>query len=213
MWIFIGIGFGLIAFLAYGLLGIIQKKIYKKILKWNIGLEIVSILFFFLIYSLVSYVYYKSPIINGGMNFLGFFGYIILRMVLIITPIIVLARRYSDKLIPLSDKPIPIRNELITLKGENKLDILKIKKSELVCISNSQNYVEIFYLQKDELKTKLIRSSITKIEKNFDFLIRVHRSHLINPAHFKDWKNQNTIFLTQIEIPVSKNYRDRILSL
>jgi DNA-binding LytR/AlgR family response regulator len=90
---------------------------------------------------------------------------------------------------------------------------LKIKNSDLVCVSNSQNYVEIFYIENEELKTKLIRSSLKKVDADFDFLTRVHRSHLINPSHFISWKNQNTISLTQIEIPISKNYKENITSL
>ncbi|WP_423976573.1 LytTR family transcriptional regulator DNA-binding domain-containing protein [Kaistella sp.] len=83
----------------------------------------------------------------------------------------------------------------------------------MICVSNSQNYVEIFFLVESQIKTKLIRSTLKKIQKDFDFLIQIHRSHLINPTHFKAWKNQETIFLTQIELPVSKNYKEQLLSL
>ena len=151
-------------------------------------------------------IYYKSPILNGGFGFLEFLQVIILKSALISTPIIILARIYSVKLIPIQD-------ENIIIKGENKLDILKIKKSDLVCISNSQNYIEIFYTEQNQLKTKLIRSTLKKVQKDFVFLVQIHRSHLINPTHFKAWKNQDTIFLTQIELPVSKNYKEQLLSL
>ena len=135
-----------------------------------------------------------------------FLQVIILKSALISTPIIVLARIYSVKLIPIQDENIIIR-------GENKLDILKIRKSDLVCVSNSQNYVEIFYMEESQIKTKLIRSTLKKVQKDFDFLVQIHRSHLINPTHFKAWKNQDTIFLTQIELPVTKNYKEQLLSL
>jgi len=101
----------------------------------------------------------------------------------------------------------------IIIKEENKLDILKIRKQDLICVSNGQNYVEIFFIDESQLKTKLIRSTLKKVQHDFDFLVQVHRSHLINPAHFKAWKNQDTISLTQIELPVSKNYKERLLSL
>ncbi|MEM6803950.1 MAG: LytTR family DNA-binding domain-containing protein, partial [Bacteroidota bacterium] len=80
-------------------------------------------------------------------------------------------------------------------------------------ISNAQNYVEIFYLEANELKTKLIRSSLKKILADADFLIQIHRSHLINPTHFKSWKDSQTIYLGQIELPVSKSYKDKLKSL
>ena len=37
--------------------------------------------------------------------------------------------------------------------------------------------------------------------------------NLINPMHFKSWRNANTIILTQIELPVSRNYKDVLLAL
>uniref|UniRef100_UPI0028A2AC8F LytTR family DNA-binding domain-containing protein n=1 Tax=Empedobacter brevis TaxID=247 RepID=UPI0028A2AC8F len=128
--------------------------------------------------------------------------------------IFLLARRYSVKLIPSKTETATISNDDIIIRGENKLDILKINRNDLVCISNSQNYVEIFYTDEHHhLKTKLIRSTLKKVQEDVDFLIQIHRSHLINPTHFKAWKNQNTILLTQMELPVSKKYKEQLLSL
>ena len=125
---------------------------------------------------------------------------------MILNPVIILARRYLIKLIPVND-------DVLVFKGENRLDILKISKTDLVCISNAQNYVEIFYLENDKLHSKLIRSSLKKVQDDFSFLVQIHRSHLINPKHFKSWRNANTIILTQIELPVSRNYKDVLLAL
>jgi multisubunit Na+/H+ antiporter MnhC subunit len=205
-WLLISLGFSILAFLCYGILAILQKNIYKKISKWNLGLEISGIIFFFLIYLFGIYAFYKSPILKGGYSFTEFFSVIFIKVALILTPVIILARRYLIKLIPMKD-------DLITFTGENKLDILKIKQTDLVCISNAQNYVEIFYLENGKLHSKLIRSSLKKVQDDFAFLVQIHRSHLINPTHFKAWKNQDTIFLTQIELPVSKNYKEQLLSL
>ena len=83
----------------------------------------------------------------------------------------------------------------------------------MVCISNAQNYVEIFYVENGKLASKLIRSSLKKVQEDFSFLVQIHRSHLINPIHFKSWRNQNTIVLTQIELPVSKSYKEVLLAL
>ncbi len=208
LWLKISTGFSLIAFLSYGLLSIIQKGIYQKVLKWNAGLESIIIVLFYLLFLLATYIYYKSPIIGGGYNFFDFLNKIIIKTTLISTPILVLARMFSNKLISVNPDRL-----IITIRGENKLDVLKIKKSDLVCISNSQNYVEIYFIIEGQLKSKLIRSTLKKIQKDLDFLIQVHRSHLINPLHFKGWKNQNTIFLTQTEIQVSKNYKEHLYSL
>lgn len=205
-WIEVGVGFSLIAFFAYAIISWVQKSVYHKISKWTVLLEIFMYILFYAIYTICTYYYYRSPIITGFYNFQEFFIKIIFNIIIIFSPLIFLARRYAIKL-------IPIKEEYIIMKGDNKLDFLKIKKSELICISSSQNYVEIFFLEHDLLKTKLIRSSLKKIQYDFDFLIQVHRSHLINPSHFRSWKDSNTISLTQVELPVSKNYKNRLLAL
>lgn len=206
VWIKVSVGFSLIAFLCYGLISFLQKTIYQKTTKWTTGLEIMILVVFYILYTVGTYVYYKSSIIKGNYDFFKFFKEIILIASLIITPILILVRTYAVKL-------IPAKSDSITIKGDNKLDILKIKQSDLICISNSQNYVEIFYLENGQLRSKLIRSSLKKIQTDFEFLIQIHRSHLINPEHFKSWKDSTTILLTQIELPVSKNYKERVLAL
>ena len=205
-WLLISLGFSLLAFFCYSILAVLQKIIYKKISKWNLGLETISILFFFIIYLLGIYTFYKSPILKGGYNFAAFFSVIFIKVALILAPVIILARRYLIKL-------IPVKDDVLIFIGENKLDILKIKKADLVCISNAQNYVEIFYLENEKLHSKLIRTSLKKVQDDFAFLLQIHRSHLINPMHFKSWRNSNTIILTQIELPVSKNYKEAVLTL
>lgn len=205
-WLLMSIGFSSIAFVCYSILAIVQKLAYEKLGKWNIKFEVVCLLFFYLTYLIGVYGYYKSPVLNGGYNFAAFFLIIFIKVALILTPVIVLARRYLIKL-------IPIKEDVLVIRGENKLDVLKIKKTDLVCISNAQNYVEIFYIENDKLHSKLIRSSLKKVQDDFGFLVQIHRSHLINPSHFRSWRNSNTIVLTQIELPVSKNYKETLLSL
>lgn len=206
VWIKVSTGFSVAGLISYFIASVYQNIAYYKLSKWNNLLEIGVYFIFFSAYTLITYRFYKGNIIRGNYEFLKFFTDIILIIALIVTPILFLARRYAIKL-------IPQKEEFITFKGENKMDFLKIKKNELICVSNSQNYVEIFFLENEYLKTKLIRSSLKNIQYEFDFLIQVHRSHLINPSHFKSWIDASTIQLTQVELPVSKSYKNRILSL
>lgn len=206
LWVLISIGFSLMAFFSYTLLSIIQKRVYLKLSRWNIRLEIASLIFFYLVYLIGIYGYYKSPFLTGGYSFIEFTTIIFLKLALITAPVIILARRYLIKL-------IPVKEDILTIKGDNKLDLLRITQSDLICVSNAQNYIEIFHIENGQLKSKLIRYSLKKMQVDFDFLVQIHRSHLINPSHFKSWKNSNTIYLTQIELPVSKNYKEQLLSL
>jgi len=206
VWVRVSTGFSVAVFISYFAASLYQNIIHSELDKWNKLLESSVYVIFYSAYTMITYTFYKSDIVKGIYDFLKFFTDIILIITLIVTPILFLARRYAIKL-------IPQKEEYITFKGENKMDFLKIKKNELICVSNSQNYVEIFFLEEGHLKTKLIRSSLKKVQYEFDFLIQVHRSHLINPSHFKSWKDSNTIQLTQVELPVSKSYKNRLLSL
>ncbi|MCT4624318.1 MAG: LytTR family transcriptional regulator [Schleiferiaceae bacterium] len=205
-WVVASIGFNVISFLAYTVVAVVQNKLYQKIHKWSIGYELGALVFYHILYTLGTYVFYKSPPINGGLNFLDFNTTITLRLALVVLPIVAIARRYLIKL-------LPIKEDILTIKGDNKLDILKIRKSELICVSNAQNYVEIFYTQNNKLHSKLIRTSLKSLKEDFEFLLQIHRSHLINPIHFKSWKDQNTILLTEMELPVSKTYKKDLLVL
>ena len=205
-WIYVSVGYSLIAFFTYVIVSYYQKYLYEKLTNWSFPLEISVYVLFYGLYILITYIYYKSAIIDGIYDFTRYFTEIIINVILILTPLLFFVRRYAQKL-------IHVKEDDITITGDNKLDILKIKQSELICISNSQNYVEIFYLDNTELKSKLLRNSLKKIQTDFEFLIQIHRSHLINPSHFKSWKDSTTISLTQMELPVSKNYKSQLLSL
>ena len=104
-------------------------------------------------------------------------------------------------------------NEKIILRGDNKLDVLQIELTELVCISSANNYVEVNYLKDSILKKKLLRTTLKNIHSDISSLLKVHRSYIINPMHFKDWKDSNTIHLTQMEVPVSKNYKKDLIAM
>lgn len=204
-WIPISIGFGVFIFLCYSIVALIQNIVYQKLLRWSITFEIVTIIFFCLLFTIVLYAYSKSDLVNSAYSF-SYFSFLMAKTSIVLIPILILARIYVVKL-------IPPKETILTIKGDNKLDILKVYPSDLICVSSSQNYAEIFFVDGDILSSKLIRSSLKKIHQEVPFLIQVHRSHFINPSHFKSWKNQNTIYLTQMEVAVSKNYKAVILTL
>lgn len=208
-WLFLSVGFSLITFLSYFIAVLVQDNMYTQLEKWNIALEISILLLFFLLNHVLSYAYYKSPFLKGIWNF-SEFSNALLKSLFLFTPIVLFARWFILRFVPQKVVLVtaPQKDPLLTIKGEYKLDLLKIQQSELICISKSQNYVEVFFLEQGTSKSKLIRSSLKKMQQEHPFLIQVHRSHLINPVHFKSWKSANTLSLTQIEIPVSKNYKN-----
>lgn len=197
--------YGFISFVSYLIVLPLQNWIFTKLGKWNILLEALFIALFNLISFIGSYIYYKSSIINGDYSFNKFTFEVYLPIFVILLTVIVFARWFLNNKV--SNKKI----EKLILTGENKLDILKLNPSDLVCISSADNYVEVSYLKDGKLQKKLLRSTLKNISEQQTNLLKVHRSHLINPSHFKEWKNSNTLILTEIEVPISKSYKQAFL--
>ncbi|WP_111670197.1 LytTR family DNA-binding domain-containing protein [Algoriphagus litoralis] len=204
-WIRSSIGFNLISFMGYAIIAVTQKAIFDRLHKWSFGLELCTLFLFYILHTTGTFALYKSPFIGGGYNFFQWNTEIMMKAAIVNFTALAIARSYLTKL-------IPFKEDILTIKGDNKLDILKLKKSELISISNAHNYVEIFYTQNNTLHSKLIRTSLKNMKEQFDFLLQIHRSHLINPSHFKSWKDSNTIYLTEMELPVSKTFKKELLS-
>jgi len=199
--------YGLISFVGYVVLIPFQNWAYKKMRKQSIFFEILIIVLFNIIVLLGSYWYYKSSIVNGNYSFMKFTFEVYYPIFFILLPIIIFARWFINRKVVLQEV------KKIILTGDNKLDILQIKEEDLICVSSADNYVEVAYLINNELNKKLLRTTLKNIETQLPQLLKVHRSHLINPIHFKEWKSANTILLTQIEVSVSKNYKKEILAM
>ncbi|MFS4491388.1 LytTR family DNA-binding domain-containing protein [Maribacter sp. 2308TA10-17] len=199
--------YGFITFVGYMLLVLIQNWFFKKKNQWNLLYEIIFILLFSVILLLGSFAYYKTDIINGDYSFSKFTFQVYYPIFFIILPILLFLRWW------LSRKAMGESYSKIVLRGANKLDVLNIRLKDLVCISSADNYVEVSFLENDVLRKKLLRITLKEIQPQEPSLIKVHRSHLINPLHFIAWKNSNTLLLTQMEIPISKTYKKDILAL
>ncbi|MFT6961991.1 MAG: hypothetical protein ACJAWV_001715 [Flammeovirgaceae bacterium] len=185
--------YGLISFIGYILLIPLQNWAYKKISKQSIPFEILIIVLFNILVLLGSYIYYKSGIVNGDYSFVRFTFEIYYPIFIILLPIIVFARWFISK------KLASQQSTKLILTGDNKLDILQIDENDLICVSSADNYVAVAYVLDNVLNKKLLRTTLKNIEFQLPQLVKVHRSHLINPAHFKEWKNGTTLLLTQIE--------------
>lgn len=194
--------YGLILFLSYSSVILVQDYINEKTKKWLILSELYIISLFGLLVLIGSFLYYKSNIIRGENNFGEYVTEIFLPIFLIISFVLMFIRLYHKKVSAKANN----KQELLFLKGENKFDILNIKATNLICIFSAGNYVEIYYLVDNTLNKKLIRSTLKNIHFKVPYLKKVHRSRLINPKHFVKWKDNSTLILTQMEVGVSRKY-------
>jgi len=199
--------YGLISFVSYSALIPIQNWLYKTLKKWSLFLEIAFITVFNILTFFGSYLYYKSSIINGDYSFVKFALGVYTPILVILLFILVLARWFLNTKVP------DTQDSKIILTGENRRDFLQIQLENLIAVSSADNYVEIHYLKGSTLQKKLLRNTLKNILDQEPKLLKVHRSHLINPYHFKEWKNASTIILHEVEIPISKNYKHAILAI
>lgn len=124
-----------------------------------------------------------------------------------ILPIILMGRwafgKYREK---------KLEEKKIEIQGEGTYEGLRLHLNDLVAIKADDNYIAVSFLDNNKLKKQLIRNKLSTIATLHSDLLRTHRSYLINPYHFLQWKmisgKLHVVLTSEIEIPVSKTYTD-----
>ena len=116
----------------------------------------------------------------------------------------------------------PDENSLIRFYDEYKKLRLVIAREAVMFIKSEENYVHIYYLDKERNKKFTLRSSMKALEDTLTKrgLVRCHRSYFINPAYIKIvHKNSAGIIVAELNrpdcdtIPISRKYQDIITKL
>lgn len=206
------LGYGVVFFLSYAALIPIQNRLHQAYGRWQLGHEIAVIALFCICSLPVSFAYYKTGIVNGTYSFSEFALTVYLPTITVIMPVLfagrfLVARKSREELV--TETP----EEIVTLLGSNKLDILRLPLIDLIAMEAANNYVTVYYLLNGQLQKKLLRSSLRKMHDSVPDLLQAHRSYLVNPTHFVEWKDGQTLGLTQFSIPVSQKYKPALLAL
>lgn len=103
--------------------------------------------------------------------------------------------------------------DIICLSSENGKDKLYIAEEKLLLLEAQDNYVAVYYQEKELVKRALLRSSLKRLEKQLEgsALIRCHRSYLVHPKQVEKVRgnaHQLQIRLKGLDriIPVSRRY-------
>jgi len=204
------LGYGVLFFLSHVAILFFQRLLFKTIGVWNIFIELTGTLVSFVLYLPVSFAYYRSEVVLGEYSF-GYYTYAMYLPTLVIVIPLVLLLRWT--FVKYMDRNKILENKLLEIRGENKLDILRIPFSDLVCAVSSRNYVEIFYFDGSTLQKKLLRTTLSKIHKQNPGLLKSHRSYLLNPAQFVKWEAKNSIRLNGMSIPVSRHFKSNVANI
>ncbi len=196
--------YGLMTIVGYMALIPIQNRVNTYFQRWTLGFEVAFFIAMSLIMLVGCFAYYKSWVINGDYSLYKFTFEVYYPIYFIILPIMVFVRWHLNR------QPAPTPARKIMLMGDYKQDILQVDEDELICISSADNYVEVVYKSSGDINRLLLRSTLKQIHEQAPILVKVHRSHIINPLHFIAWKDSNTIIVTGMEIPVSKGYKHNL---
>ena len=200
----------------YGTLGAIvylftlpfQGYIISRSSTWTLGKELLWFGAFCILAFLAVRGFYLYGVMEGHPNSYGlgyFTTHIFLPASLTILPIVLLSRwafgKYHSK---------QLDKQKITIPGEGKMEGLRLHWEHIVYLQSADNYVEVYYLDGNTLKTQLLRNTLSNIAGQIPDLLRTHRSYLINPLHFQTWATTSGKALLQLShgetVPVSKSY-------
>ena len=106
------------------------------------------------------------------------------------------------------------KDEVIDIFSNNKSDKLTLKSKHIVSVKSADNYIEISYLENDQVEKKLIRSTLKNIEtqlSNYRSFIRCHRTSIINIIYIDKLERNYSGYslkMSNLEenIPVSRQY-------
>ncbi len=93
-------------------------------------------------------------------------------------------------------------------------ELLKLSISDIVLLKSADNYVEIYYIDHDSIRKKLVRNTLKNIEqmlRPYDQFIRCHRTFIIHVGHVERIHlkiNSSYVVLKKLDerVPVSRQY-------
>lgn len=204
-------GYGLIGGIMYLVFLPFQYYLYNRSQQqWTLLQEISFILFFVVITIFIVRVFYLYVVMVGEQNPYSFsyqLTSITLPAIATILPIVLIGRyglgKYKEKRLAQSK---------IEIKGEGTYDGIRLLLNDLICVQSSDNYIEVLYFSGSELKKSLIRNKLSVIAEEFPDLLRIHRSYIINPYHFQQWKTEKGKLFVELSssifVPVSNTYKN-----
>lgn len=118
----------------------------------------------------------------------------------------------NPKVVDNSKSMIPFHDE----KGDLRFSV---KHENLLYLESADNYVNIYYLDKEKISRYTLRNTIKRIEENLKGteIIRCHRSYIVNFDKVKILRKEKDELLLELDVPsaftlpVSKTYIESVL--
>lgn len=220
---------------------LISKVLPIDLKKWTIGKSILWTMYDVLAVILGAFVYQNYWTNFDDFTWMGLWRIAYSTISLAIIPVMIstillenwLLRRNLRRASELQQsvqeqKPLPpqaintVANdpEFLSLFSDNKSEWIKLRPKDLILLESSDNYVCIYYREKEKIQKKLLRSTLTKLEGQIELpsIFRCHRSFMVNINQIKQVEGNSRglqLDLLDLEqkIPVSRKYVKAIQQL
>lgn len=218
------LGYALLLWVSYSITIPFQKRLFvRRRNSWIWLDELLTLLTLAAVMYGLTYSFYRFIVIPNEPNphtLWFFFTHRFMPIFVVVIPMLWGVRWASGvvhQLLEKSQEKGVSAPQKISLKGENQREVLQINPQDLVYMEAASNYVKIHYLVGEELQQVMFRNKLSVYEKALGFLVKPHRSYLVNPRYFLKFRQENkkhklVLSLQNIELPVSKNLLETVES-
>lgn len=219
-----------ILFNAFVLEGLFRDWYAEK--NWTVGKEIISAVWNILFIGSLNLLYTRLLGV-ARVDFTSFLAFQWITLMVGIIPVTMVTLLNYTRLLKLNTKgalelnaiigaehlPNPSNTSMeLEFLAENEKDKLMVRVDDLLAVGAADNYIEVYYILRGEMKKELIRSTLKKAEMTihkFPQLMRCHRSYIVNLNHVEKVSgNSQGLKLhlknTELLIPVSRTLNEII---
>lgn len=215
--------FGAITLVLLSIFRLVIPSIFSKAFseeRWTIGKEVL-IDFLFVVFNSVAFSFFARYVGRIPITFHTVIILVIISItaasVLVVINRIYLLKIQVENLKSTEPERVEIKVPATTeieFESENKTDYFKLLPEQIVLIRSASNYIEVHYLEAEELHKKLIRNTLKSTEETlsaYPEMIRCHRSFIVNKYHIKSLKRDADGLVLHLhhfpsEIHVSRQY-------
>lgn len=195
---------------------------------WNIGTELLKIIFILFVGSILSYLYNSLFLSHVKLDLVNYF-YMFLYSLAVGIPISIIyvlsryiylknihentARNISQHL-PVSAHEL--QQNLLKISAQN-LELI-INENDFLCAQSMENYCTFYFLDNHTIKKMLVRISLSNALQQIETssVKKCHRSYIVNLGKVKNLKGNAQgykLILPEIgfEIPVSRSFISSII--
>jgi hypothetical protein len=210
-------GYGILVFVVFVIYSGIENNWYSRRGKvWLVSHEIFSTFIFLMLIGHVLYLY-NTLVVNLRSCTVGSYLHFLCITVISMIPVFVPPMIYLRQ--KLGERIVPLASNSFILIGENKNEVLRMEKDELLFVKAVENYVEICFMDTNKKVVSVtFRQTLSNVCEQLPFLEKCHRSYLVNVNSIKEISGNSqgakiAFVVGEKEIPLSKTYYKQIKTM